>query len=217
MELVKRVNHLKIEEIKNRIHGREPGIMGSDRLTRYAVLLPIIEKNEELHILFEVRSFELRRQPGEICFPGGKVDPKDIDERHTAIRETCEELGISEKDIADVTPLDYMVNPFGTIIYPFVGYLHDSSQIIPNPDEVAEVFTVPLTYLQNTGPDIYQIDYKLEPEGKFPFHHIIGGEKYKWQARSMEEHFYYYEDKVIWGLTARILTHFLQLIETPSK
>ena len=50
----------------------------------------------------------LRRQPGEICFPGGKVEQDDVDQNQCAIRETSEELGIRESDIENVMPLDYM-------------------------------------------------------------------------------------------------------------
>lgn len=201
------------QKLKNLLQNREPEILGSHQFSNYAVLLPIIERDDGLYILFEVRALELRRQPGEICFPGGKVDLSDKNQKHTAIRETSEELGVAESDIVNVSPLDFMVNPFGTIIYPYVGFLKELTQINPNPAEVAEVFAVPLSYLQKKGPEIYQINFKLEPEENFPFHQIIGGEKYNWQSRKMEEHFYYFEDKVIWGLTARILSHFLEIIK----
>ncbi|WP_019153442.1 NUDIX hydrolase [Robertmurraya massiliosenegalensis] len=191
---------------------RKPGILGRDKYSNYAVLLPIIEKNNELHVLFEVRSYEMRRQPGEICFPGGRVDPSDPSERHTAIRETSEELGIEETSIEKVFPLDFVVNPFGSTIYPFVGFLKDATPFSINKAEVAEIFTVPLSFLQKVEPDIYHIHFKPVPEESFPYEKIVGGEKYKWQIRGMEEHFYYFEDKVIWGLTARILSHFLTLI-----
>ncbi|TKC18067.1 NUDIX hydrolase [Robertmurraya kyonggiensis] len=203
---------MDINHLRSLLQNRKPRILGSEDYSNYAVLLPIIEKDDGLHVLFEVRSHQLRRQPGEICFPGGRVDESDKNEEHTAIRETSEELGIAEEEIINVSPLDYMVSSFGSIIYPYVGFINESAHISPNPAEVAEVFSVPLTYLQQTKPEIYHINFKLEPEEKFPFHHIRGGEKYKWQIRQMEEYFYYYEDKVIWGLTARILSHFLEII-----
>lgn len=205
------------QKLKNILQNREPGILGSEQFSNYAVLLPLIEKENQLHILFEVRSYELRRQPGEICFPGGRIDPTDKNQKQTAIRETTEELGIEESEIMNVSPLDFMVNPFGAIIYPYVGFLKNSTHLNPNSAEVAEVFAVPLTYLQEKGPEVYQINFKLEPEENFPFHQIIGGEKYNWQTRTMEEHFYYFEDKVIWGLTARILSHFLNVISNESS
>lgn len=206
------VRKVDINELKCILQNREHGLLGREKYSKYAVLLPLIEKEDGLHILFEVRSYELRRQPGEICFPGGRIDKSDLSEAHTAVRETTEELGIKAEDITNVSPLDYMVNPFGTIIYPYIGIISDPKQIQPNPSEVAEVFTVPLSYLREVKPEIYQINFRLEPEKNFPFNQIIGGEKYNWQARTMEEHFYYYGDKVIWGLTARILSHFLSLL-----
>lgn len=204
---------MDINKLNQIFQDRKPGILGSENYSNYAVLLPIIEKEGDLHVLFEVRSHQLRRQPGEICFPGGRVDKTDRSKQDTAIRETSEELGIGKDDIFSVAPLDYMVNPFGTMVYPFVGFIRESTIITPNPAEVEEVFTVPLTYLQTVEPDIYHINFKLEPEEGFPFDKIAGGKKYNWQLRRMEEYFYYYEDKVIWGLTAKILTHFLHLLK----
>lgn len=199
-------------KLKEIFQDRKPGILGRDKYSNYAVLLPIIEQHNEPHILFEVRAYELRRQPGEICFPGGRVDQSDATEKETAIRETIEELGITKDCIEHVFPLDFLVNPFGSIIYPFVGLIKDSASFSINKAEVAEVFTVPLSFLQQVKPDIHQIHFKPVPDQSFPYEKIVGGEKYNWQAKGMEECFYYFEDKVIWGLTARILTHFLTLI-----
>jgi 8-oxo-dGTP pyrophosphatase MutT (NUDIX family) len=165
-------------------------------------------------VLFEVRASHLRRQPGEVCFPGGKMDESDPDEKYAAIRETMEELGLEEDDITEVVPLDYMVSAFGTIIYPFAGVIADTEKIHPNPDEVGEIFTVPLSFFRDIEPDTYKIHFEVQPEDGFPFDLIVGGENYNWQTRQMDEYFYHYEGKVIWGLTARILTHFLKLTGT---
>ena len=191
---------------------RKPGILGSDQFSKYAVLLPLIQKDEEWHVLFEVRSSKLRRQPGEVCFPGGRMDLTDENEQHTAVRETSEELGISGKSIRQITPLDYMISPFGTIIYPFVGLIESEEEIRPNPSEVDRIFTVPLSFLKGYQPEIFQVEFKVMPEKDFPLNQIPGGENYNWQTRKMDECFYFYEDKVIWGLTARILKHFVELI-----
>lgn len=203
---------MTFDEIKNKLSKRTPAIMGSDSFSKFAVLLPLIKKDGEIHVLFEVRSMNLRRQPGEICFPGGRIDPEDKDERETAIRETCEELRIDQKAIKDIMQLDYLVSPFGTIIYPFVGTIMADMEISPNPMEVKDIFTVPISLLQKMKPDSYEMNFKITPEKNFPLHHIPGGKNYNWQVRTMDEYFYYYEDKIIWGLTARILNHFLSCI-----
>ncbi|MGE6752462.1 NUDIX hydrolase [Rossellomorea sp. NPDC071047] len=204
---------MDVNEILQLFKERTPRILGSETFSEYAILLPLIEVNGQTHVLFEVRSLNMRRQPGEICFPGGRIDRSDSDEKAAAIRETSEELGIHSDTITDVYPLDYIVSPFGTIIYPYVGKINVSlKELKPNHAEVEEIFTTPLAYLQEREPDLYNIKFKMEPEESFPFKQIPGGENYNWQARNMKEHFYYYEDKVIWGLTARILHHFVKLL-----
>ncbi len=202
-----------LHSIYKKLTGREAQILGIEEFSQFAVLLPIIEKNQEPHILFEVRSHQLRRQPGEICFPGGRKEPRDKDERDTAVRETAEELGISADSITNIIPLDYLVTPFGRIIYPFAGIISPEAEIKPNQGEVAEVFSVPLSFLEKAKPEIYRVDCKMIPENDFPFQHISGGKNYQWSTRSIKEYFYFYEDKVIWGLTARILTHFLEILK----
>jgi 8-oxo-dGTP pyrophosphatase MutT (NUDIX family) len=205
---------MNADKLLDEISGRKPGILGENGFLRFAVLLPLVDMDGEIHVLFEVRASHLRRQPGEVCFPGGKMDKGDPDEKHCAIRETTEELGIFENDIQKVIPLDYMVSAYGTIIYPFVGIIANTEDMRPNEDEVGEIFTVPLSFFLNTKPDIHTIHYHVKPEDGFPFDLIVGGENYKWQTRQMDEYFYHYDGKVIWGLTARVLLHFIDLIKT---
>lgn len=203
---------MELEKIITKLTHHTPKILGSENFSNYAVMVPLIEKEDGIHVLLEVRSLELRRQPGEICFPGGRIDAEDIDEEEAAIRETVEELGISKEHISNVNPLDYMISPFGMIIYPFVGYINKPNTIVPNPSEVGEIFTVPLSFFINNEPEIYHIEFKAEPEENFPFDLIVGGENYNWRTRGLEEYFYRYQGKVIWGLTAKILTHFIEVI-----
>ena len=68
------------EKILEKVKGRVPEVLGNRDFSKYAILLPLIEKEDGVHILFEVRSFEMRRQPGEICFPGGRIDHGDEDD-----------------------------------------------------------------------------------------------------------------------------------------
>ncbi|MBT2639585.1 CoA pyrophosphatase [Bacillus sp. ISL-39] len=203
---------MNINQISKTLLGRTPSILGHEQFIKFAVLLPLVEVEDEVHILFEVRSLTMRRQPGEVCFPGGKIE-KGENPQKAAVRETSEELGIPEGEIIDVFPLDYMVSAFGTIIYPFVGRISNLNSIIPNEAEVGEVFTVPLSFFKKNQPDSYKINFQVEPEDGFPFDLIIGGENYNWQTRTMDEYFYRANGKVIWGLTARVLTHFIELLE----
>jgi coenzyme A diphosphatase NUDT7 len=203
---------MELEMVLAKMKRHTPSILGSGKFSKYAVMLPLIQKEDGIHVLFEVRSLNLRRQPGEICFPGGRIDALDIDEKAAAIRETVEELGINIEHISAVFPLDFMISPFGMIIYPYAGYINSPEKIVPNPTEVGEIFTVPLTFFIKNKPEIYQINFVLEPEENFPFNLIVGGENYNWQTRGIEEYFYLYEGKAIWGLTARILAHFIEIL-----
>ena len=204
---------MNASNILAKLENRTPSIMGQLSYKQSAVLLPLISIQDETHILFEVRSMSMRSQPGDICFPGGRIDPEDPSPKHTAIRETTEELRVNENAIENIVPLDYIVNDNRRIIYPFAGTLLHPEKIVPNEAEVAEVFTVPLNYLLKTEPEIYKVHFQVQPEEDFPFDRIVGGENYKWNAGHIDEMFYQYDGKVIWGLTAKILTHFLQLIK----
>ncbi|AZU62945.1 NUDIX hydrolase [Neobacillus mesonae] len=203
---------MELEAIMSKLKQHTPTILGSREYSKYAVMVPLIQKDDGIHVLFEVRSLQLRRQPGEICFPGGRIDPEDRDEKAAAIRETKEELGIDERDISEVYPLDFMVSPFGMLIYPFAGFISEQEKIKINPLEVGEVFTVPLEFFMNNKPEIHHVEFKVIPQQNFPYDLVVGGKNYKWRTRGIEEYFYIYEDKAIWGMTARILAHFVELV-----
>ena len=202
-----------IDQIKQKLHHRAIDIMGIESMSKYAVLIPLIQDElGRLSVLFEIRSKQLRRQPGEISFPGGKIEPTDAIFQDAAIRETSEELRILEQHIHVLSQLDTYIPSQRTVIYPFVGMLDPSAEIRPNPGEVDSIFTVPLDYFFHHEPEIYYIHLHIEPEEKFPFHHIPSGKEYPWRKGKIPEYFYYYQDKVIWGMTARILHHFIQTI-----
>jgi peroxisomal coenzyme A diphosphatase NUDT7 len=203
---------MNLDSILTKLNKHTPTILGSEKFSRYAVMVPLIQKEEAIHVLFEVRSLMLRRQPGEICFPGGRIDAQDSDEKSAAIRETMEELGIDRENISEVYPLDFMITPFGMMIYPFVSLLNEPEKIHPNPSEVGEIFTVPLSYFLENDPEIYQVHFKVEPEENFPFDLIVGRENYNWRTRALDEYFFIYEEKAIWGLTAKILSHFIEIL-----
>ncbi|MBN6206770.1 CoA pyrophosphatase [Ralstonia pickettii] len=204
---------MDVSRILAKLEGRTPSIMGQQQYKQSAVLLPLLTMQDETHVLFEVRSMQMRSQPGDICFPGGRIDKADKSPKETAIRETIEELGIHTSNMEAITPLDYIVNDSGRIIYPFVGKLLNYEQIKLNEAEVSEVFTVPLSYFLDTQPEVYKVHFQLNPEKNFPFDLIVGGQDYKWNSGHIDELFYQYNGKVIWGLTAKILTHFIQLLK----
>src|SRR5690554_3403553 len=119
---------MNANEIISKLKNHKPSILGQESYKEYSVLIPLVEVKNETHVLFEVRSSKLRSQPGDICFPGGRIDLTDATEKDCAIRETTEELGIDRTSIVQVTPLDYVVS-LGSIIHSFVGKIKDYEQI----------------------------------------------------------------------------------------
>ncbi|MCL6575207.1 CoA pyrophosphatase [Kyrpidia sp.] len=203
---------METDALENFLKERKPRILGSEGMVQAAVALPLLEGDGGWQLVFEVRSHRLRRQPGEICFPGGQVEPGE-DPAMTAIREMGEELGLPENRIKVLGPLDILVNPWRTIVYPYVCRI-DPEPLRPNPDEVEEVFCVPVDYFLRHPPEVHHVHLDVHPEETFPFHRIPGGRNYPWTRGQTPEYFYEYKGKVIWGLTARILKHFLDLTTT---
>ena len=81
-----------------------------------AVLVPIIYKDGQEQVVFEVRSSKLGWQPGDVCFPGGRIDDGDDSALAAALRETNEELGVDPSHIHVWGPLDYMESPVNITI-----------------------------------------------------------------------------------------------------
>lgn len=192
---------------------RKPGILGQENAFKSAVLLPLVELDGETCILFEKRAADMKAQPGEICFPGGAIDTSDASPAHTAIRETSEELGVLASNIQLIGPLDIFVSPFGVIVYPYAGYLENPDKIKLNPDEVEETFNVPLGFLLEQQPLEQKLVFTVDFPDNYPFELVPGGKDYPYRKAYMPQQFYIWEDRIIWGLTARILHHFLELIK----
>lgn len=184
-----------------------PYINGAESMKKYSVLIPLVEKDGNLHILFEMRAKTMKSQPGEICFPGGRIE-KDESELNAAIRETCEEIGICNKDIEIICPLDLFISPFNFIVNPFLGVLKDINSFNLNKDEVDHIFLVPLDFLLNYKPIEYVNTLGVTRCDNFPFN-LIGNTNYKFKTSPYPTQFYIYNNYVIWGLTAKILTNFL--------
>src|SRR5690625_2519897 len=188
-------------DVYSKLKGRKADIMNRKEFRESAVLLPMVEVHGETHILFEVRSSDMRSQPGDICFPGGRVEEQDRNYMETAVRETSEELGITMESITEIIPLDFLVSEMTGIVYPYVGTLTNLHDIEINKQEVAEVFTVPLAYFLRTEPARYKVGFQVLPENDFPFELIHNGKDYDWRQREMSELFYVYDShRVIWGL-----------------
>lgn len=201
-----------LKEVNSRLKFRNPGIMVESDCAVSAVFLPLIEIEREPHVLFETRSENLKVQPGEICFPGGQVEREEMgDPSVAAVREVVEELGIQRNQVELIGPLDILPTPYGQMIYPYVGRLL-SDKLVPNPQEVAGVFTVPLAFLQSTPPKCFMTDVATRLPDEFPLDRVPRAYSEGWHKRwEVSVYYYEYDHHFIWGMTAKILHHFIEL------
>jgi len=179
----------------------------------FSVLVPLVYFNNTSHLLFEIRSDNLRRQPNEICFPGGKIE-KGESPKECALRETTEELNIPLNKISIISELDYIITYSNFTLYSFLGEIKysDIKDMKFNKNEVKDYFFVPFEFFLNTNPICHDIEILPKTPENFPYHLIQNGKDYNWRKGMIPVCLYTYEDKVIWGLTARIITNMVRII-----
>ena len=110
---------MTIDQMKTYFQSRELGVQGA--VGEYAILVPLVEQEGKLCLLFETRAETLvGHQPGEVCFPGGRREPGEtpVD---TALRETWEEIGVPPSEVEILAPLDVIQDISDRVIYPFLG------------------------------------------------------------------------------------------------
>lgn len=194
--------------LRSRFGAHRPGLMNAR--AEYAVLCPLVERADGLHLLFEVRAAELR-QGGEVCFPGGRMEAEE-GPCAAALRETEEELGIPARCITLLGTPDFLCSPRGFLLHPILGSVSPEglAALSPSPAEVAEVFTVPFRFFQETEPDLWH--YALNPEvpADFPYAAVGISPDYPWSRGEVEVPIWHYQGHVIWGMTARIIRELIR-------
>lgn len=143
-----------------------------------AVLVPVVAREPEATVIFTLRTAHLASHAGQIAFPGGKIDATDASPAAAALREAEEEIGLAP---ARVETLGYAA-PYhtrsGFRIMPVVALVPPNLALVPNPEEVADVFEVPLGFLMN--PDNHRINYRQAPTGRRYFYEMPYGDRYIW-------------------------------------
>ena len=194
---------MDINDIKEKMKGRTPGVIGDRK--EFAVLIPLVEREDGLHLLFEKRSGNIK-QPGDICFPGGRIEEgESITE--CALRETAEEIGITDVEV--IGQFDSILEVNRITMHTVVGKITEDSikNARLNPDEVADIFTVPLDFFASAEPMSHTVRI-IQDTADFPYEETGIRKDYKWRVGHQEIFIYHYEDRIIWGLTARIARWF---------
>ena len=197
------------KEQLNRISRHKASIIGMDQARKSAVCIPLIDTADGFDVLFEIRSSQIQSQPGDVCFPGGMVEPGET-EAQAAVREMREELLVDASQIHMVGPMD--IFPASRLyVYPFVVLLEQYGNTFST-DEVEAVFRVPLQLFLETEPEVYYTRMKVIPGEDFPYDRIYGGRNYGWRERREEIFFYQYKQYNIWGMTAKMIEALARLI-----
>jgi 8-oxo-dGTP pyrophosphatase MutT (NUDIX family) len=204
-----------------------PEILGKDKYFNSAVLVPLVEIDEKFHFLFEKRADHIR-QGGEISFPGGEFDlKKDQGLRHTAIRETAEELGLAADNIKIIGKIGTLVAPMGVTVDAFVGLISIKSldELAIDKNEVEKVFLVPMEHFLKQKPEEYTVRLEVHPSytdesGKkvelLPVRKLGLPARYSkpWKNGLHKVLVYNSREDVIWGITAEIVFELCRMINS---
>ena len=202
------MKNLKKEKLKQHI----PTFIGMEQCHQAAVCIPLLKNaNGGYEVLFEVRAATIAHQPGDVCLPGGMVEEGETP-REAALRELQEELLLNGEQIHYLGDMDKLYTGSSLIIYSFAAEVTDYQNTFSQA-EVDEVFTVPLDFFLHTEPKCYVTRAKVEPGEDFPYELICGGRDYNWRTRKEEVCFYQYEGHVIWGLTAKMMRAFTNVVK----
>ena len=163
------------------------------KVTRAAVLIPLVLKEEGLSVLLTQRTNHLRDHAGQISFPGGRMDPEDQSPNDTALRESQEEIGLDPKRVEIIGHMPQYLTVSGYSVTPVVGLVQAQAEYVLDEFEVADVFEVPLQFLMD------------------PANHQVR----MWQSEQGGRRFYSmpYENRFIWGATAGMLRNLYHLLK----
>jgi 8-oxo-dGTP pyrophosphatase MutT (NUDIX family) len=166
-------------------------------LKEAAVLVALLQRDDELHVVYTRRSDRLASHRGEVAFPGGRFDRRDPHLLAAALREAHEEVGLEPQSVDVLGSFEgRRTHSTDIMVTPFVGLVRGTPELRPDPKEVAEIFEVPLKSLAD-------LRYR-------------GGHRWEHDRGASARPAILYRQQVIWGLTYELTTRFLQLILAPA-
>jgi len=170
--------------------GLDPDLLARRPPVPAAVLVPVVDREDRMTVLFTRRTDGLPDHPGQISFPGGRIEPADASPEAAALRETEEEVGLDRRHVEVLGRLDDYVTGSGFSITPVVGIVEPPFTLTPHAGEVAETFEVPLAFLLDAG----------------------NHQRHERVVDGRDRHFYAmpYGGYFIWGATAGMLINLYQ-------
>ena len=202
-----------IKKIEKIYAERERRPIGKHRF--FSVLVPFVEKDGELNLLFEVRSGKLGSDPGEICFPGGHMEPGETI-AEAAVRETVEETGIPESEIRVIGKGDTLYGYANYTLYTtmaVISYEAYENAVIEKA-EVDELFLMPLQEFIDNEPEVYDQKIALTICDDFPFEKLGITKDYYWRQGPWAVPVYEVRGRQVWGLTGRIVMQLVTELES---
>lgn len=181
-----------VRRVQTKLQNYQPQRIHREGVKRSAVMILFINKQSVPHIIFTRRTEWVENHKGQISFPGGMQDENDVDLMYTARRETFEEIGILPEQINILGQLDDFFTVTNFIVTPFAGYVANDFSYKVNEKEVAKILEVPLKVFLSS--DKFEV------------------KKWLYKKQMYDVFFYYYEQEVIWGVTAFILNRFIDLV-----
>lgn len=162
------------------------------RVKAAGVLVPVLDRRDGLSVLLTRRAAHLRYHPGQVSFPGGRMEPVDADAAAAALREAHEEVGITPADVEVAGYLEPLLTVTGYAVTPVVGLVRPDVQLVIDAGEVQHAFEVPLAFL---------LDAANAREGT---REVAG--------RQLPVIEYRYAGERIWGVTASIVMSLRRLL-----
>lgn len=181
------MNYVALEDFLKK---RKRKIVSIQGLKPAAGLVPLVFNNK-IYMLLTKRAAHLNHHPGEISFPGGRIEGEDVSVEVTAIRETEEEVGIKKEEIIILGAIDDVVSVTKFRLTPFVGIVPYKSHYSFDKNEVEQVYLIPIS------------SFLVTPK-------VIN---YKWKGEDKPSYVYDYKDIRIFGVTANVIKNFITILD----
>jgi len=171
-------------------------IISDDEPKPAAVLIPMLQQNDEWHLLYILRAQVAGdMHSAQVAFPGGRLDPGETSAQEAALREAREEIALDTSNVRLLGYLEDFITISNYRVTPVVGVIPWPNDLQPDPREVQRIFAIPLSWL--AAPENREQRERVAPDGQ----------------TLKVVYFKQYDKELLWGVTARITLNFLQALQ----